>query len=78
MTRLSHCYILNPTINICYRTDEGSFSLMSIYREGYDYYVAKCMDFGLEPINFYYYVLQLSQEQLDAFNEQAKKMKGNA
>lgn len=51
---------------------------MSIYREGYDYYVAKCIDFGLEPINFYYYVLQLSQEQLDAFNEQAKKMKGNA
>ncbi|MBD8025066.1 transcriptional regulator [Ureibacillus sp. Re31] len=51
---------------------------MSIYREGYDYYVAKCMDFGLEPINFYYYVLQLSQEQLDAFNEQAKKMKGSA
>lgn len=51
---------------------------MFIYREGYDYYVAKCMDFGLEPINFYYYVLQLSQEQLDAFNEQAKKMKGSA
>lgn len=49
---------------------------MSVYREGYDYYVSKCMDFGLEPINFYYYVLQLSEEQLDAFNEQAKKMNG--
>ena len=45
---------------------------MSMYQEGYDYYVTKCMDFGLEPINFYYFVQQLSQEQLDAYNEQAK------
>ncbi|MEK9198191.1 transcriptional regulator [Ureibacillus sp. 179-F W5.1 NHS] len=51
---------------------------MSVYREGYDYYVSKCMDFGLEPINFYYYVLQLSEEQLLAFNEQAKKLEGSA
>lgn len=49
---------------------------MSTYREGYDYYVMKCMDFELEPINFYYYVQQLSQEQLETFNEQAKQMKG--
>ncbi|RHW37541.1 transcriptional regulator [Lysinibacillus yapensis] len=50
---------------------------MSKYREGYEYYVAKCMDFGLEPINFYYYVLHLSREQLDAYNEQAKRMNGS-
>lgn len=50
---------------------------MSIYKEGYDYYVSKCLDFGLEPINFYYYIKKLSQDQLDAFNEQAKIMGGS-
>lgn len=50
---------------------------MSQYREGYNYYVEKCMDYGLEPINIYYYVLQLSHEQLDAYNEQAKQLKGS-
>lgn len=49
---------------------------MSSYRDGYDYYVMRCMDFELEPINFYYFVQQLSQEQLEVFNEQAKQMKG--
>ncbi|MCP1144699.1 transcriptional regulator [Lysinibacillus endophyticus] len=49
---------------------------MSIYREGYEYYVSKCLDFGLEPINFYYYVQQLSEEQLDQYNQQAQEMKG--
>ena len=49
---------------------------MSMYREGYDYYVLKCLDFGLEPINYYYFVQQLSDEQLDAINEQAKLMEG--
>ncbi|WP_368730906.1 transcriptional regulator [Ureibacillus chungkukjangi] len=49
---------------------------MSIYQEGYDYYVMRCEDFGLEPINFYYFVKQLSQEQLNSYNEQAKLMKG--
>lgn len=49
---------------------------MSTYREGYEYYVSKCLDFGLEPINFYYYVQQLSEEQLEAFNQQAQEMKG--
>lgn len=49
---------------------------MSMYHEGYDYYVTKCMDFGLEPVNFYYFVHQLSEEQFKAFNEQAAQMKG--
>lgn len=49
---------------------------MSMYQEGYDYYVSKCMDFGLQPINFYYYVQLLSQEQLDAYNQQAQERKG--
>ncbi|HWL24068.1 MAG TPA: transcriptional regulator [Ureibacillus sp.] len=46
---------------------------MSNYKEGYDYYVLKCEEFGIEPINFYYYVLSLSPQQLDAYNEQAIK-----
>ncbi|WP_285397521.1 transcriptional regulator [Lysinibacillus sp. fls2-241-R2A-57] len=32
--------------------------------------------FDLEPINFYYYVNQLSQEQLEYYNE-AAQMKGS-
>ena len=49
---------------------------MAMYQDGYDYYVMRCEAFGLEPINFYFFVKQLSQEQLDLFNEQAKLMKG--
>lgn len=47
-----------------------------MYREGYEVYLSKCEQFGLEPINFRYYVIQLSQEQLNAYNEQAYTMKG--
>ena len=49
---------------------------MTMYREGYEVYVEKCEQFGLEPINFRYYVIQLTQEQLNTFNEQAQAMKG--
>lgn len=52
-------------------------NLMSIYREGYEIYLKKCEQFGLEPINFRYYVIQLSQEQLNAYNEQARNSKGS-
>lgn len=45
---------------------------MSNYKDGYDYYVLKCEEFGVEPINYYYYILNLSQQQLDAFNERAE------
>lgn len=47
-----------------------------IYQEGYNYYVSKCEQFGLDPINFYSFIQQLSLEQLDAFNEQASQEKG--
>lgn len=50
---------------------------MSVYEEGYNYYVSKCKAFGLEPIQFHVYIMNLSEEQLQAFNEQAKKMKRN-
>ena len=54
----------------------GDEKIMSNYRDGYDYYVMRCMNFEIEPISFYYFVKQLSMEQLDAFNEQSKNMKG--
>lgn len=46
---------------------------MSTYRQGYQVYLKKCEQFGLEPVNFRYYINQLSQDQLDAFNAQATK-----
>ena len=49
---------------------------MSVNREGYEIYLTKCMDYGLEPINFYHFVRKLSKEQLEKLNEQAKRMKG--
>nr|WP_106778927.1 transcriptional regulator [Lysinibacillus timonensis] len=48
---------------------------MSQYKEGYDYYVFKCEEFGIEPINFYFYITQLSKEQLDLYNQQAFELK---
>ena len=39
---------------------------MSMYREGYEFYCEMCYKFGLEPINFYNYIQQLTQEQLIA------------
>ncbi|AVK85065.1 transcriptional regulator [Lysinibacillus sp. NPDC047702] len=49
---------------------------MTDYREGYEFYKQVCEKHGLEPINFHYYILNLSQEQLDAYNEQAKALGG--
>lgn len=50
---------------------------MTIYQEGYEVYRERCEQFGLEPINFRYYVMQLSHEQLNAFNEQARTKNGS-
>lgn len=44
---------------------------MTMYRQGYEVYVEKCEQFGLEPINFRYYVIQLSPQQLTDYNNQA-------
>ncbi len=49
---------------------------MTDYRQGYEFYRQICDQHGLEPINFHYYILNLSQEQLDAYNEQAKIVGG--
>ena len=44
---------------------------MADYQKGYEFYLKMCEKHELEPINFHYYILNLSQEQLDAYNEQA-------
>ncbi|EON72295.1 hypothetical protein [Lysinibacillus sphaericus] len=50
---------------------------MTDYRKGYEFYRQMSEKHGLEPINFHYYILNLSQEQLDAYNdEQAKALGG--
>ncbi|WP_336046618.1 transcriptional regulator [Solibacillus ferritrahens] len=37
------------------------------YEEGYSVYVEKCEQFGLEPVNFRYFVNMLSPQQLLAY-----------
>ncbi|MER2028302.1 MAG: transcriptional regulator [Solibacillus sp.] len=41
---------------------------MSYFEKGYQMYVEKCEQFGLQPVNFRYYVNQLSYQQLLAYN----------
>lgn len=50
---------------------------MLMYRDGYEFYCEMCSRFGLEPINYHYYLMQLSQEQLVAYNDKARLMKGS-
>lgn len=45
---------------------------MTMFREGYEHYAEKCEQFGIEPVNYYFYMLQLSEEQLISFAEQAR------
>ncbi len=71
-----YLYYINYIINTLLYNKERERNYMSMYKEGYDYYLEKCALFGLEPVNFRYYVIQLSEEQLTAFNEQARTMKG--
>lgn len=45
-----------------------------MYEQGYEVYVKKCEQFGLEPVNFRYYIIQLSPEQLQAYNTYASEL----
>ena len=36
------------------------------YRVGYEYYKEACEKYDLEPVNFHYFILNLSQEQLQS------------
>lgn len=41
------------------------------YRIGYNYYKEACEKYGLEPVNFHYFIITLSQEQLVAYLDSA-------
>lgn len=45
---------------------------MEHYFEGYQTYCQACKTYGLESMNYYLYVKQLTEEQLYAFNEHKK------
>lgn len=45
---------------------------MTMYEEGYRHYCEMCEEYGLEAIPMRFYVLQLSKEQLSAYNNQAQ------
>lgn len=47
---------------------------MTNFQQGYEVYVKKCEQFGLEPVNFRYYILQLSPEQLETYNTYASEL----
>lgn len=50
---------------------------MNDYRLGYEYYKEACAKHGLQPINFHYFILNLSEEQLEQFNANAiARLKG--
>lgn len=49
---------------------------MTTNRQGYEVYLKKCEQFGLEPVNFHYFIINLSEEQLNAFNDYAKQNRG--
>ncbi|MGE7093676.1 transcriptional regulator [Lysinibacillus sp. NPDC048646] len=49
---------------------------MADYRKGYEFYRQMSEKHGLEPINFHYFILNLSQEQLDAYNDEHAKATG--
>ncbi len=49
---------------------------MNDYRQGYENYKRACEEYGLEPINFHYFILNLSHEQLDAFNKSHGQKRG--
>lgn len=46
------------------------------YRIGYESYKEACERLHLEPVNFHYFLIKLSQEQLDAYNEHARQNRG--
>lgn len=50
---------------------------MRDYRDGYETYKRACEIFELEPINFHYYILNLTQEQLHAYNETAERKRSH-
>ena len=46
---------------------------MDMYREGYQIYCEACEQHGLQSMNFYLYVKNLTEEQLNAYNTHKKR-----
>lgn len=46
---------------------------MENYIEGYEIYCEACESYGMESMNYYLYVKQLTEEQLHAFNDYKKE-----
>jgi len=50
---------------------------MNVYRLGYEHYKEACTKHDLQPINFHYFILNLSEEQLEQYNASAiARLKG--
>ncbi|MEK4628755.1 MAG: transcriptional regulator [Solibacillus sp.] len=50
---------------------------MTDYRDAYEYYKDACKKHDLEPVNIHYFILNLSQEQLFAYNNYINEKRGN-
>ena len=46
---------------------------MTDYRIGYEHYKKVCLEHSLQPLNFHYFILNLSQQQLEAYNNIAEE-----
>lgn len=40
---------------------------MEDYRFAYERYMTACLRYGIEPINYHYFILQLSVDQITAY-----------
>ena len=50
---------------------------MTDYRNAYEYYKDACQKHDLDPVNFHYFILNLSQDQLYAYDEYVNEKRGN-
>lgn len=46
---------------------------MEMYRESYERYCSACKEFGLESKDFYFFINNLTEEQLNAYKEYSKR-----
>ncbi|MGX9134598.1 transcriptional regulator [Rummeliibacillus sp. JY-2-4R] len=46
---------------------------MEMYLEGYERYCNACKEYGLESKDFYYFINNLTEEQLNAYMEHSKR-----
>ena len=46
------------------------------YRGGFEYYKEVCERHEIEPVNFHFFIINLSQDQLLAYNDRACQIRG--